>query len=163
MHPRPAIRAARLLIDALDALTEFGIRALTGGGDVLVPFIEGGPGDLEQRARLDDVALLGLLRLDEREHVHRVSLAKKAVARLRMSRSSRNTRFSLRNCASSASCALVNPSRSPSSMSACFTHARTAVWVRSRSRATLAAEFPGWRTSSTTSALNSLVKDRRGR
>jgi hypothetical protein len=48
-------------------------------------------------------------------------------------------------------------------MSACFTQSRTAVSVRSRSRATLAAVLPGWRTSATTSALNSLVKDRRGR
>src|SRR6266568_2057107 len=163
MHPRPAVGSTRLVIDALDTFTEFGIGELARGRNMLVPLVEGGPGDLEQRARLGDVALLGLLRLDERERVHRVSLAKKAVARLRMSRSSRNTRFSLRSCASSANCALVNPSRSPSSMSACFTHARTAVWVRSRSRATLAAEFPGWRTSSTTSALNSLVNDRRGR
>ena len=48
-------------------------------------------------------------------------------------------------------------------MSACFTHPRTAVSVRSRSRDTLATVFPGWRTSSTTSALNSLVNDRRRR
>src|SRR5215204_4495716 len=130
---------------------------------MLIPLVEGGPGDLQQRARLGYVALLSLLRLDEREHAHRVSLAKKAVARLRMSRSSRSTRFSLRSCASSARSALVNPSRVPSSTSACLTHSRTAVSVRSKSRATLATVLPGWRTNSTTSALNSFVKDRRGR
>src|SRR5712691_10667539 len=163
MHPRPAVGAARLVIDVLDAIAEFGIRELTRGRDMLVPLVKGGPGDLEQTARLHDVASLGLLRLDEREHAHRVSLANKAVARLRMSRSSRNTRFSLRNRASSSRSAVVNPSRRPSSTSACFTHARTAVSVRSRSRATLDTVLPGWRTSSTTSALNALVNDRRRR
>jgi len=45
-------------------------------------------GDLEQLTRSRDRALLpSLLRLDEREHAHRVSLAKKAVARLRISTS----------------------------------------------------------------------------
>ena len=103
MHTRPAIRAARLVKDVLDTFAEFLVEALTGRRNVLVPLVEGGPGDLEQLARLDDVAPLQLLRLDEREHAHRVSLAKKAVARLRMSRSSRNTRFSRRSSASSAS------------------------------------------------------------
>src|SRR5437588_8336547 len=127
MHPRPAAGSTRLVIDALDTFTEFDIGELARGRNMLVPLVEGGPGDLEQLARLDDVALLGLLRLDEREHVHRVSLAKKAVARLRMSRSSRSTRTSRRNRASSSRSAVVSPSRRPSSMPACFTHARTAV------------------------------------
>src|SRR5712692_10840997 len=146
MHPRPAVRAARLVEDLLDAFAKLLVGDLPRGGEVLMPFVKSGPGDLEQTARLHDVASLGLLRLDEREHAHRVSLAKKAVARLRMSRSSRNTRFSRRSSASSASCSLVSPSPRPSSTSACFTHPRTAVSVRSRSRATLAAELPGWPT-----------------
>ena len=50
--------------------------------------------DLQERARRGDIALLGLLRLDERTNAHRQSLAKKAVARLRIGRSSRSTRFS---------------------------------------------------------------------
>src|SRR5438105_6673878 len=156
MHPRPAVGSTRLVIDALDTFTEFGIGELARRRNMLVPLVEGGPGDLEQLARPHDVALLSLFRLDEREHVHRVSLAKKAVARLRMSRSSRNTRFSLRNCASSASCSLVNPSRRPSSTSACFTQARTAVSVNSRSRATLSTDFLGRLTCYTTTALNSI-------
>lgn len=49
--------------------------------------------DLQERARRGDVSLLGLLRLDERTNAHRQSLAKKAVARLRIVRSSRSTRF----------------------------------------------------------------------
>src|SRR6058998_3728580 len=109
MHPRPAVGAARLVVDNLDAFAEFGVGALTRRGNVLVPLVKGGPGDLEHLARLDDVALLGLLRLDEREHVHRVSLAKKAVARLRMSTSRCNSRFSLRSRDNSSRSAVVSP------------------------------------------------------
>jgi hypothetical protein len=59
----------------------------------------------------NDVALRWLLRRDERVDVHRISLAKKTVARLRMSRSSRRMRISLRNWASSARSPVVSPSR----------------------------------------------------
>ena len=52
-----------------------------------------GAGDLQERARRGDVALLSLLRLDERTNAHRRSLAEVAIARLRISRSSRTTRF----------------------------------------------------------------------
>jgi anti-sigma B factor antagonist len=51
------------------------------------------PEDLQERARRGDVALLSLLRLDERTHAHRRSLAEVAIARLRIPRSSRSTRF----------------------------------------------------------------------
>jgi anti-sigma B factor antagonist len=52
-----------------------------------------GADDLQERARRGDVALLSLLRLDERTHAHRRSLAEVAIARLRITRSSRSTRF----------------------------------------------------------------------
>jgi anti-sigma B factor antagonist len=52
-----------------------------------------GSDDLQERARRGDVALLSLLRIDERTHAHRRSLAEVAIARLRISRSSRSTRF----------------------------------------------------------------------
>jgi len=52
-----------------------------------------GANDLQERARRGDVALLSLLRLDERTHAHRRSLAEVAIARLRITRSSRSTRF----------------------------------------------------------------------
>lgn len=52
------------------------------------------PDDLQDRVRRGDVTLLSLLRLDERTHAHRRSLAEVAIARLRISRSSRSTRFS---------------------------------------------------------------------
>jgi hypothetical protein len=45
-------------------------------------------------------------------------------------------RFSRRNSTSSSGFLLDWPSRSPASTSACFTHSRTAVSVRSKSRAT---------------------------
>jgi hypothetical protein len=57
----------QLLVDACPG-------ALLAAGVLVV----GGPGDLQQLARALDVVLAGLLRLDERIHVHRVSLAKKA-------------------------------------------------------------------------------------
>jgi hypothetical protein len=63
--------------------------------------IVGGTGDLQQLPRPLHVPLLRLLRLDERVDVHRVSFAKKAVARLRNSTSSRSLRFSARSWASS--------------------------------------------------------------
>jgi anti-sigma B factor antagonist len=49
-------------------------------------------GDLQQRARRGDAALLSLLRLDERKRAPRVPPAKNSAARL-LSRASRSTRF----------------------------------------------------------------------
>ena len=57
------------------------------------PDAAGDPDDLQERARRGDVTLLSLLRLDERTHAHRRSLAEVAIARLRIPRSSRSTRF----------------------------------------------------------------------
>src|ERR1700690_3259442 len=111
MHPWPPVGAARLLVNHADAFTERFVGELAGGRDVLVPLVKGGPGDLEQLTRpFHRVVLLSLLRLDEREHVHRVSLAKKAVARLRISTSWVSRRFSRRNCASSSRSLVVRPS-----------------------------------------------------
>src|SRR2546429_7566120 len=146
MDPRPPVRAARRVEDRGDAFTKLLVGDLPRGGNVLMPFVKGGPGDLEQLTRpFHRVVLPCLLRLDEREHVHRVSLAKKAVARLRISTSWLSRRVSRRSSASSSRSLVVRPSTCPSSTSACFTQARTAVSVRSRSRATLATELPGWR------------------
>src|SRR5215469_5338487 len=127
--------------------------------------VEGGTGDLQQRARPGHVAPASLLRLDERVDVHRVSLAKKAVARLRISTSSRSRRFSRRSSASSLRSAVVRPLswRVPASRCACLTHSRTAVSVRSKSLATWPTDrSPCWH-SSTISALNSGVNERRRR
>src|ERR1700689_4771077 len=111
MHPRPPIGATRRLVNRADVFTEFFVGALPRGRDMLVPLVKGGPGDLEQLTRpFHRVVLLSLLRLDEREHVHRVSLAKKAVARFRISTSCDSRRFSRRNAASSSRSLVVKPS-----------------------------------------------------
>jgi anti-sigma B factor antagonist len=107
----PSSCAARILdlcdlADLLEPRPEHATRARASAGAlgvlVAVPASDrietmaapsGGPADLQQRARRGDVALLSLLRLDERTNAHRHSLAKKTVARLRVSRSSRSTRF----------------------------------------------------------------------
>src|SRR6266536_5541459 len=93
MDPRGAVAALGTVMDGFDLLRELGVGALAlrRAGQV---GIEGGAGDLQQRARSGDVAPASLLRLDERIHRHRVSSAKKAVARLRISTSSRSLRFS---------------------------------------------------------------------
>ena len=81
VHPGPAIGASAGLEDGADASGELLVGEAAGRRTVLVPLVEGGAGDLEQLARLvDGVVALRLLRLDEGEHLHRVSLAKKAVA-----------------------------------------------------------------------------------
>jgi hypothetical protein len=77
----------------------------------------------------------------------------------------RSPRFSRRSSASSLRPALVRPPSSlvPASRSACLTHSRTAVSVRSKSFATWPADrSPRWH-SSTISALNSGVNERRRR
>ena len=83
---------------------------LAVGRDAVALCVVGGPGDLEQLARPADVAVCDLLRLDERVHRHRVSFAKKAVARFKMSTSSCSRRFSRRNRWSSARSSLLTPS-----------------------------------------------------
>src|SRR3954454_5026349 len=138
VDPRCSVAAPGLLVQLVDLLAQVGVGLLADGAPVGALLVVGGSGDLEQLGRLLDVAVAGLLRLDERVHVHRVSFAKKAVARLRISTSPRSLRFSRRSCASSSRSALVRPpsTRVPASRSACLTHSRTAVSVRSKSRAT---------------------------
>src|SRR5215211_991987 len=160
-----AVAALGGLVGLADVLGELLIGAVAGRDGAGAVGIVGGTGDLQQLARALEGALLGSLRLDERIHVHRVSFAKKAVARLRISTSPRSRWFSRRRAASSWRSALVNPPslRLPLSRSACRTHSRTAVSVRSKSRATCPIDrSPCWH-SSTISALNSAVKDRRAR
>src|SRR5207247_808758 len=137
VHPRGAVTAFGLLVQAPDLAGEVRVVLATPGW-ALQMLAEGGTGDLEQLARPPDVAPARLLRLDERVDGHRVSLAKKAVARLRISTSSRSCRFSRRSCASSCRSTLARPPswRVPASPSACLTHSRTAVSVRSKSPAT---------------------------
>src|SRR5512132_1006475 len=160
-----AIAALGGLVGLADVLGELRIGALAGRDGAAMVGLVGGTGDLQQLAGPLEGAPLCSLRLDEPIAVHRVSVAKKAVARLRISTSPRSRWFSRRRAASSWRSALVSPPslRLPLSRSACRTHSRTAVSVRSKSRATCPIErSPCWH-SSTISALNSGVNDRRAR
>src|SRR5829696_1949842 len=159
------IAALGCLVSLADVLGELVVGELAGRREGGAVGVIGGTGDLQQLARPLDVALLCLLRLDERIDVHRVSFTKKAVARLRISTSCRSRWFSRRRADSSWRSALLSPPspRVPASRLAWRTHSRTAVSVRSKSRATCPIErSPRWH-SSTISALNSGVNDRRAR
>src|SRR4029450_5050874 len=165
MDPRGAIAALGRLVGLADVLGELLVDLLPDRRPVGAVGVVGGTGGLQQLARPLDVALLGLPRLDERIHVHRVSFTKKAVARLRTSTSCRSRWFSRRSADSSWRSALVSPPSLgvPASRWAWRTHSRTAVSVRSKSWATRPIErSPRWH-SSTISALNSGVNDRRAR
>src|SRR5690606_34817100 len=94
---------------------------------------------------------------------HAFSLAKKVAAAFKISRSCRSCLFSRRRRASSWRSSVVSTScRSPASASARRTHSRSAVCVRSSSRATWLTVLP-LLTSFTASALNSGENDRRSR
>src|SRR5437016_1496144 len=125
--------------------------------------VEPGAADPEHRTEQVD-GEHGLLSRDEGE-LHPCSLAKKAVAFFRMSRSIRSVFTSRRNCVSSARSSVVSgplPLR-PASTSAWTTQRRSAVSVRSSSRATVLTLFPLSRTTLIASALNSGENDRRRR
>src|SRR5207249_2638938 len=125
--------------------------------------IEPGATDPEHRAEQVDRER-GLLSRDEGE-LHPCSLAKKAVAFFSMSRSIRSVFTSRRNCVSSARSSLLTgrlPLR-PAATSAWTTQRRSAVSVRSSSRATVLTLFPLSRTTLIASALNSGENDRRRR
>src|SRR4029453_5929492 len=117
-HSRRTVGAARLGVDLADRLEQLGIRPRPGRGCIAATLVVGGTGDLEQLTAPLDAVTCSLLRLDEGIDLHRVSLAKKPVARLRVSPSSRRRRFSRRNSVSSRHSALDRPSRLPSSTSA---------------------------------------------
>src|SRR5690242_7221766 len=80
-----------------------------------------------------------------------------------MSRSIRRRLFSRRSCASSSRSLVVSAPAGPrpASISACRTHRRSAVSVRSSSRAIAPILFPLSRTNRTVSALNSSENARR--
>src|SRR5262249_13499141 len=108
----------------------------------------------EQRDRM-----VGLLHSDEAEALHRVSLsrAKKAAAFFKISRSCSSVRTLRRSSRSSARSSLVSPSRSPASVSACFTHDRSDSIAIPRSTAISRSGLPLRRYSSTASRRNSGV------
>jgi hypothetical protein len=85
VDPRCSVGAVRRRVHLADLDGELLVDPFAGAA--LIAGVVGGPGDLQQLTRTFDAVLAGLLRGDERIHVHRVSLAKKAVARFRTSTS----------------------------------------------------------------------------
>src|SRR5204863_1297191 len=138
------------------------VRGLARRATPLLPLVVGGAGDLGHPAQSRD-RISTALRLDEPVPAHRVSIAKKAAARFRMSRSSRSTRTSRRNRRSSSRSSVVSPSHSPASTAAWPTQRRTAVSLRSSSRQIAGNDRSPCRTKAMTSALNFGVNDRRCR
>src|SRR4029450_3730054 len=73
VDPGRAIAALGRLVGLADVLGELLVGELACRRDAGAVGVGGGPGDLQQLTRPLDVALLRLLRLDERIDVHRVS------------------------------------------------------------------------------------------
>jgi hypothetical protein len=80
VHRRWAVAALRLGMHGPDSRGQHRVGALAGRRPGPVGIV-GGSRDLKQLTRALDAVLLRSLRLDERVHAHRVSFAKKAVAR----------------------------------------------------------------------------------
>src|SRR5689334_7590892 len=161
VHSRTAVPAPTLRMNRCDLHRQPLIALRPRGRRPLLPGIAARPGDPEHLAQRG-YGEAGLLRRDEAE-LHSLSLAKKAVAFFRMSRSIRRRLFSRRSCASSSRSLVVSAPAGPrpASISACRTHRRSAVSVRSSSRAIAPILFPLSRTNRTVSALNSSENARR--
>src|SRR5712691_10306190 len=145
-------------MDLLDLGGELGVTPGPRGRPPASPRVVPTGGDLQDPAHRGD-GMVGLLLLHEAIHPYGVapaSLAKKAAAFFRISRSCSSTRTRRRSWATSVRSSVVRPSsRRPSSKSAWRTQ-----WLRDsnetpRSRATPVIVFPFWRASRTASALNS--------
>src|SRR4029077_18705981 len=104
MDPRCAVSASALGVDSRDPPGELGVGEIPGRGRAVAPGVVAAGGHAESGAHEAD-GELGLLRLDEGEHPHRVgslSLAKKAAAFFNRSRSMRSVLFSERSRRSSS-------------------------------------------------------------
>src|SRR5262245_28891548 len=111
----------------LDVAREFLVGTGPSGGSTRAPGVVATPRDTEQAAH-GRHRIVRLLRLDECEHGYRVmslSLAKKAAAFFRISRSWRSVRTSRRSWRNSSRSLGANGSRTPSSISACCTQFRS--------------------------------------
>jgi hypothetical protein len=113
VNPRRSIGALGLGVDNLDLSDQLGVGDGSGGEDTGSALVVGGAGDLEQATGPLDAVTCNLLRLDERVELHRVSLAKKTVARFKISTSSLRERFSRRRRVSSSFSSVIRPGRSP--------------------------------------------------
>src|SRR5579859_7538511 len=123
----------------------------------LLPGVERALGHAQHATQQNDRVMRLLLR-DEPIAAHRVVvLVKKAMAFASTSRSSRTTRSSRRIRESSSRSVVVNPSRSPLSISAWASQRWTLLSAKPMSRQISAIDLPEWRINATVSDLNSLV------
>src|SRR3954451_8946684 len=159
---RPTVRSTAGLVRRPHAHAQMAIAAGVGRFRAALPRVEAAARDL-QTATQDRYRVGGLLRGDEPES-YRLCFAKKAVAFFKISRSSWRMRFSLRSRVNSSRSLVVRPVRPcVRSARARLTQSRSAVSVKSRSRAAAPTVFPSSRTKRTALALNSSVNWRRGR
>src|SRR5262249_39629714 len=161
VHARAAVAAAAGPVDGGDLHGQAGFLRDPGRDGALLGCVEAGPRDAQHATERGD-RVDGLPRLDERE-LQAWSLAKKAAAFFRMSRSIRSVRFSRRNCSSSRRSPLLSAPVRRASRSASRTHTRSADSARSRLRAAAATVWPSSRTSRTASTLNASLNVRRVR
>ena len=162
MKAGAAVGAATCLMRGSNQHAELLITPRVGRGGTTLPRVESASGDVEYLTEVRE-RHAGLLRLDERES-YSLSLATKAAAFFRTSRSTRRRRFSLRSRRSSSRSSVVKPRRPcVRSARARSTQLRNADSVRSRSRATCPTLRSSSSTSRTAPALNSSSNCRRGR
>src|SRR5215207_10320291 len=151
-----SVDLAVLAVDLADALAQPLVLERPRGRLASGPGVIARPRDLQHAAhRLDGV--LGPLRGDEPEHRHRVplSLAKKAAAFFKISRSSARIRFSRRSRRSSSRSSLLRPSRRPSSMSIWRAQLRSDCGETPSSEASTGTDLPLRLSNSTASRRNS--------
>src|SRR6516162_6317809 len=163
VDPRAAVAAATLAINRRDFEPQPLIFLGMMGGRPFTPGVVSRARDFEYPAH-QCYRVAGLLPCDKSES-HSLSLAKKAVAFFRISRSSRSRRFSRRSSTNSSRSLRFNaPSGPPpASTSACSTQRLSAVSPIPSSSATWPMLLPLRRTSCTVSALYSAENLRRFR
>src|SRR5438552_9013434 len=128
----------------------------TGVRLAITPFVVAGGRHLHHATRRRDRQVRAVLGDEGEDHFGRTfSLAKYAAARLRISTSISNARFSRRSFTNSARSSVVSPSRRPESMSAWFNQFRRQPSEIPRSFAICAIGFARSRANSTARAWNS--------
>src|SRR5215204_4792678 len=156
MDPGRPIDLSIGAVDLADALGQPRVLERPRRSRPALPGVKARAADAQHAAhRLDRV--LGLLRRDEPEDHRRLSLslAKKAAAFLRISRSSVSVRTSRRNRRNSSRSSQVSPSRRPSSMSTWRAQLRSDCGETPSSRASTGTDLPLRLSSSTASRRNS--------
>src|SRR4051794_24740294 len=156
VHARRPVGLARLGVDLSDPLAQRVVADRALPWRTVRPGVKARPADLQHAAHdLDRV--LRPLRRDEPEDPHRValSLAKKAAAFFRISRSSVTVRNSRRNLRSSSRSSLVSPPERPASTSSSRLQLRSDCGETPSSFARCGTDLPLLLSSTTASRRNS--------